>query len=279
MPLPLVASIASFWLLLSFVSLEASLQLAWREAPWFPVAFEMQPELQWRCQRYERLTSEERSLEHHSRDHFGQLYGSFTWWNDWEVAAAYSVASTTTHRFLHSDQLFLRCRYLLLDDVVGDPVSLTMGVAIYQTFGWSRSDPSCFSHGAIATELQCAVGKEWGALLDWRYRSWLVATLGVGDHGSAYGRACFGSEYHADEGAQWGLAIDWLSGCGHEQLSLDTFSGYGSLRHRRCDGQLYGRCPLGEGVISVGYSYCFYAKNSPVHARQFWLSYLYPFGP
>lgn len=272
-----------FSLCLTFI--HAHEQAVWRSAPWFAPAFELQPSLLYAFQYYSTLKDDHLKDDHSdqrcpSKDHFLDLHNSVTWMQEWQFSFGYSLAQTSRYRFLHGNRFSLEARYLLLDDVIGDPVSLYVGIKGLQNSSQARHDPSILCHGSIGAELEVAVGKEWAAMTDWSRRSWAKLALGAADLGSPWLSALAAGEWKCTPFLLLGACAQWLAGLGKKQISCYNFQGYGSLRHRTVDLCAYLRAelPCQRGALTCSYSCRCYAKNSPNKAQQVMVSYLYPFG-
>ncbi len=104
----------------------------------------------------------------------------------------YGLVLEATQAFTHHqrgsiDNLRATLRYLILDDIAGDPVSLTAGLSYIQPFDWSLKDISSFHHGRIEGEWFLSLGKERACGEIWINRWWTVAAIGFADRQARLG--------------------------------------------------------------------------------------------
>ena len=90
------------------------------------------------------------------------------------------------------DHLRATGRYIVLDDVAGDPISLTAGLSYIESFIPGLHDVSSFHHGRAEGELFLSVGKERRAWASWIRRWWAAGAIGIGDRGSPWLRGNVG---------------------------------------------------------------------------------------
>lgn len=189
------------------------------------------------------------------------------------------VAAWTRKQHGAIDQIRLNGRYVWLDDIAGDPVSLTTGASFIQSFSWSLKDISSFHHGRSEAELFFSVGKEWAKGEAWLSRLWAMGALGAAERGSPWlrfhiayaARLCCHHEFEVFTRTLWGL--------GHKPLCRHHFHGYGPIQHQSMDiGFRYHYLIDFFGSLSIEYANRVYARNFPLATHQIQLSVLYLFG-
>lgn len=126
---------------------------------------------------------------------FLDLSASIATREDWAVELE-AIAAVTRHRSFGMDSLLLTGRYFLLNDVIGDPVSLSGGMTVIKVFKPAWHDLSIFHHGGIEGEAHVAVGKEFSCMQFWTSRIWAVGAFGVGDVGSPWLRGDIDCEHN-----------------------------------------------------------------------------------
>lgn len=263
-----------FFLILSLSSILGATE----RMPWYPRYLELQPRATYRFQEYSKVDTKEGTRHHGSHDHFLHLSLSAAY--DRWCAEIEATGAATRHENFNLADLSLTGRYLWLDDVVGDAVSLTTGLTVTQVITLARHDISCFYHGGIEVEGHVAVGKELTLCEEfWRSRLWGVVGFGVADLGSPWVRANMAWEHNVWDRHRVRLFVASLWGLGHRDLKIHHFRGFGPIRHQLIDlGLLYGYHFECGFSVDVGYAYRVYARNCPLQANQFLVSLLYPFG-
>ncbi len=190
-----------------------------------------------------------------------------------------ATAARTRRQSGSIDQIRLNGRIVWLDDIVGDPITLTTGVGFIQAFDWSVKDISSFHHGRSEAEMFLSVGKEWAEDDQWTSRTWAVAALGSAIRGSPWIRFDVAYAKRVKLCHEFELFAHTLWGLGRKQLHRDHFHGYGSIHHQSIDvGCRYTYLIEFFGSASIEYAKRIYAHHFPVQAHQISLSLLYTFG-
>jgi hypothetical protein len=265
--------------ILLFMLLCVSFAEATEKMPWFWRYLEFQPRLTYRLQEYRRVDTKFGSKHRRSVDNFITLSlgGSYDRW----AIEVETSAGATRHRTFTPSDIALTGRFLILEDTIGDLVSLSTGVTFTQVFTIARHDISCFYHGGIEAEGHLAIGKETSSEQFWTSRTWAIFGIGCADLGSPWLRADFAFEKNCYDLHRFRFFAHSLFGLGQDDLVLKYhFRGYGPIRHQTIDlAVLYTRFFESGLSVDLGYLYRIYARNCPEHVNQFVLSFLYPFGP
>lgn len=177
------------------------------------------------------------------------------------------------------DNLRASLRYSILDDIAGDPISLTAGSSYIQAFNWSVKDISSFHHGKYEGELFVSIGKEhaWGEV--WVNRWWTAAVIGMAEKGSPWLRLNLGYDFRIKANQECKLFVHTLWGLGSKEIHPDHFKGYGPIQHRSVDlGFRYTYLLEYVGSFSFGYAARVYAYNYPAYAHNFQIEFHYNFG-
>ncbi len=189
-------------------------------------------------------------------------------------------AVNTRKRHLGFDSGKVTARYLLLDDVKGDPVSLTGGATVgFVSSRWLK-DPSVIRHGNANVEGHLAVGKELSNGPVWTYHFWAMMGLGLSNKGSGWGRLSLNVEKNIQEKHRIALFSEGSEGFGHRTLVLGpTFEGYSKVGYRAIDvGARYSYKTDFWGSFSLGYTRGVYARNQPEQANTLTFAYFFLFG-
>ena len=196
----------------------------------------------------------------------------------WDIDADIQLAATSKVPFNFRSGA-LQVRYLWLDDIVGDPISLATGASVRVTAVSSLKDVSCPSHGNVDLELNFSLGKEFDAPSTWRFRTWLFGALGHANRGSPWVRAIGAFEINCEDVHKWAFYAEWINGYGrYTQIDVNNFFGYGKVREKAVDvGARYGHGLGVWGTLRLDYVRRVLAKVAPQNVNTFTLSWLLPF--
>lgn len=187
--------------------------------------------------------------------------------------AEINLTRTHNHDFALEDTKFTG-RYLIFDDVMGDPYSLTAGLSLTLPTYHFRHDISLFHSGPAEWEAHMALGKEYPCEDRWQTRWWALGGIGIANRGSPWLRADINWERNFCERHQFRLYAKSLWGLGDHTIQIDdSFPGYGSIRHQTIDvGGRYSYLlffPCGYlkfldlSRLEIEYAYRVYAQNAP----------------
>lgn len=256
----------------------ASAVVALDFSPWFGRIYEFYPEVACRAQSYQRLETADGCVRLPSRDLFLDFSLEISPGQRWSAAAVLSTARTR-HRSYGLNAATLIARYQLLDDVIGDPVSVVVGLAASQTFYQARRDLSVFNHGGPSGEVHLSFGREWSSAAIWTQRLWGLAAVGIADVGAPWWRFVAAAEANYCDCYRGALFLNVIQGLGNRRLEVAHFHGYGSLHYIAVDLAIRLQWYWEDGsYLSFGYAYRPFARNAPCHVSQIALAYTYPFG-
>jgi hypothetical protein len=197
---------------------------------------------------------------------------------DWSLDADIQFADTTQESFNFRTGA-VQARYLWLDDIVGDPVSLTTGINIRLTPTMSLRDVSCPSYGNADFELNAALGREIDASDDWRFRLWAFAAVGHANRGSPWVRGVAAIETNYDDAHKFAVYAYGTNAYGWQtQVDIDHFHGYAKIREKSIDLCFrYGYRMGVWGTMRFEYQRRVLAKSYPENVNTFLVGYLLPF--
>lgn len=247
--------------------------------PWFGNVFEFEARATYFAQNFENMDTGLGPQYYNSNDNFGALSLATNIWGNWNVELEVVAGETRAHSF-NFDSALLTGRFLVLDDVIGDPVSLTVGITAIQTNRISLYDPARFHHGFLGAEFHAAVGRETVCGARWNRRWWVVGAVGTADIGSPWMRGDAFYEFQLKCQSSLELGVRTLWGFGDDNiLLLEDFAGYGPIAHRSVDlGVAYIYRFDIWGSLRLEYRHRVYAHNFPEQVNFFLVEYLYPFG-
>lgn len=170
-------------------------------------------------------------------------------------------------------------RFLMLNDVEGDPISLTAGVNVRGVSRNSLRDVSSPYHSNTNFELNSAVGKEWSYRKYWTMRAFGFAGVGIANHGSPWLRTLAAFEGNVVDKHQYQVFTESYWGFGSQhRVNVDDFHGYAKIHHQSIDvGAGYSYLFDVWGSINFTYAFRVYARSFPEYVNFFALTYNLPF--
>lgn len=253
--------------------------------PWLDKTFEFQPQGSCFLQTYDKVDGSHGHSHRHATDCFYGLAvglpiyypGDFVFQGDIQLETTFA---NTRHRSFGLDNVKLTARYLFMDDISEDPVSVMFGVTGIQALRQALNDLGSFHHGLIEGEVHVSIGKECSDMEFWASRWWTVLAIGQADVGSPWLRVNAVWEKNLCNQHHFKLFMNTLWGLGNRSLHLNRhFHGYGSIRHQSVDiGFHYGYWFEYGVELSVEYTRRVYAKNFPENVNIFQVAFSYPFG-
>lgn len=207
---------------------------------------------------------------------FGGLDFSFS--PEWSIDADVEFSDTTRTSFGFRS-FAIQGRYLWLDDIIGDWISLTTGGSIRVTSPTFLKDVSCPSHGNVDMEANISIGKEFDSLQFWRFRLWGFGVIGIANRGSPWIRGGAFVEANLDDTHKWALFLLGSHGYGRKRtINIADFRGYGRIRQKNIDiGIRYGYRMSVWGTLRGEYMRRVKASLYPENVNTFVISYLLPF--
>ena len=197
---------------------------------------------------------------------------------EWSVDGDIQFADTTQMAF-NFRSVAVQARYLWLDDIVGDPISLVTGGSVRFTSSPSLHDVSCPSHANADFELNFSLGKELQASDSWLWRAWCFGAVGQANSGSPWVRGTAALEANIEDRHNASLFANGINGYGrHTHVDVDHFFGYAKVREKAIDvGLRYGYRTGVWGTVRFEYLRRVLAKSAPERVNTFIFSYLLPF--
>lgn len=175
----------------------------------------------------------------------------------------------------------LQWRYQWLNDIAGDPLSVTWGLNVRAVPGHALKDVSCpyAANGNYAGTV--AVGKEWSREGSWVMRTYGLGLIGWGNHGSPWAQVLF--LWEKSWKSAYCLSLFSLGdfGLGNRQrVNVNRFYGWGPFSHQSIDvGASFSYQMAVWGTVSFSYAYRPFARNFPEHLQSVTMGYELPFSP
>ena len=127
----------------------------------------------------------------------------------------------------------LTVRHNVCNDIVGDPVALTLGATFYFPTSMSVRDVGSLYHTELDSELHVSIGQETACGRSWSTRYWAVFAAGIGLEDSPWLRFHISHEWNCNDCHLVRLFYTVRGGLGDDALDLtQRFEGYGSIRYR-----------------------------------------------
>lgn len=259
-----------FYLPISLIGLE--------QEPWFCNTWEFTFTPSYTYSTYPKVQNGTPHHQKRSHDHVLSFDLAMPPSPQWQVNAKVEFADTPRQSMgLRSGAL--GAQYLWLDDLLGDPVSLTTGVVLRGVTRSSLRDVSAPYHSYFNYEINASVGKEWDHGFDWYARIYGGSSLGMANRGYPWATAFAVVEGQMQHAHRLGLFTAGYMGFGHQkQVSIDHFHGYAFIQHRNIDmGIKYTYVFEIWGHLSLAYTCRLYARSFPEQVNFFTLSYMLPF--
>jgi hypothetical protein len=246
--------------------------------PWFGDVYEFHFLGSYAYSQFHKVQNGTPQLTHVFQSNLVYLGLDFSPSPEWSIDTDLQVADTTQESF-YFRTWGLQGRYLWLDDIVGDPITLTTGANIRVMSTTSLHDVSSPYHGNVDFELNFALGKEFDAADTWRFRAWAYGAVGQANRGSPWVRAIVALETNIEDAHKLGLFALGSNGYGrHTTVLIDDFNGYAKIRQKSIDLAFRYGYRIGVwGTIRLEYQRRVLAKSCPQNVNTFILNYLLPF--
>ena len=176
-----------YWVVGSLLLLASALP-ALEVQPWFCDVYEFDFTTSYAYSRFHTVQGGVPQLTSPFNVNLLQLGLEFSPSPEWSLDGEIQLADTSAAHFNFRSGAF-QARYLWLDDIVGDSISLDTGASIRATSSTSLHDVSCPSHGNVDFELNFSLGKELDVSDTWRWRLWGFGAVGHANRGAPWVRA------------------------------------------------------------------------------------------
>jgi len=254
------------------------LLLALQTKPWLGNPYEFDFESAFTYSRYRKVEGASKQLKSPSNDYDLFFDLGFTPRYNIDVRAEFELAETPRQNF-NWRSAALQARYQWLNDIAGDPISLTTGVNFRAVPHHSLKDVSCPYASYANYELTLSLGKEWSKEGEWTMRTYGYATVGMANHGFPWMHDIVTWQFNWQDTHALFLFTVGDFGFGHQQhVNVHRFNGWGEFLHQSIDLGLAYRYRINIwGTLTVSYAYRLFAHNFPQRVNFFTLTYHLPF--
>ena len=247
------------------------------EKPWFSKSFQPQVNLDYFYINSRSVSTELGQVAFLRNDQCLDLTlsGSFDRWNG-QVSVGTIRKKTQKDHFRTS---LFSLQYKKMNGLVGDPLSLVLGLNYQQSPKTTVADITSLLHGTSQLEGYVSLGKEQVDRQFWTSRVWGVIACGRAYKGPCWLRSEIAYDKNYRDAIQIGLFAKAILGLGSDPLLFDQyFKGVASIQHRSLDFGCHYAFLSDLGIFKGGYSYRAYSKNCVKNVHEGRISWLYPFG-
>lgn len=173
----------------------------------------------------------------------------------------------------------LQLRYLWLNDVCCDPISLMTGLIVRNVNSTSLRDVSSPYHANMNFEINTAFGREWCSKNDWLLRLFGFFGVGMGNRGSPWIRAQAAFQGYCSGRHQGQLFALGYFGFGEKsRVNTEHFFGWAKFHHQSIDlGGSYRYLFDYYGSLSLDLTYRLFARSFPKELFALYVTYTLPF--
>lgn len=216
----------------------------------------------------------------YSNDYFGNFAARVSPTPAWSFEVEIDTASTRSTCYSLDSTLYTG-RYLILDDVIGDLISLAAGITVSQATTSGLRDISTFHNGQMEYEFHLAFGKESSCRQFWTSRFWGLTGCGIANRGSPWLKVILGYDKNCWDWHHYGIYLQGLYGFGQQDLNLfERFKGYGFVKYRALDITAYYTYSTDAlGSATFAYTLRPWAHNFPTHAHALTVRVTIPINP
>jgi hypothetical protein len=173
----------------------------------------------------------------------------------------------------------LQMRGRLLNDLIGDPCSLVLGVTLRVAPTHLLRDVSTPYAAQGNAEVTLACGREYGDGALWTVRTYGWLALGQANRGYPWLRPLWIGEWQWRERHRLALLLSGAVGFGGQQgVDVHHFTGWAPYQYRSIDLGARYALKLGTwGALSVEYARRLFAHNYPMQSNHVIATYSMPF--
>ncbi|MEM7174584.1 MAG: hypothetical protein AAF443_01460 [Chlamydiota bacterium] len=266
------------WGIATFFSLVGVALSAFEQSPYFTTLAEFYFRPSYSYRYYPDINRGFNPCNYSSHDHLFDVNLGVRFLPNWEAQAEIDFATTRAMSF-GLRRTGLQVRYLFLDDVAGDPVSLVAGAQVFYVPTRNLRDVSSPYHAQGNAELGISIGKEIDRWDHWIAQVYTFLGLGIANRGFPWARCLVVSTFQWKKRHRVCLFGEGYFGFGNrDRVNVRRFNGYAKIEHHSIDiGLRYSYVFLIWGSLGMQYAYRVYAHAFPERAHTLTLEYNLPF--
>lgn len=251
---------------------------ALEESPWLGNVYEFNFQSEETYSRYRWIDGALKQPSYAYNNYVTGVGASFTSAENLDLGLDLEMARTPFQLYGFRSSA-LGVRYLLLNDISGDPLSLTLGLNLRAVSSKSVRDVNSPYASYMNYEITTALGKEFSEEGNWTSRVQMLGSVGIANHGSVWNRAYVAFEKCFFKNQVVKLFSSGYVGYGPKKtIDISDFHGWGEVCHRSIDcGIQYRYCLNLWGEIGLSYAYRVLAISYPQNVQTAELSYTLPF--
>ena len=191
------------------------------------------------------------------------------------------AAAKTQRKGYGFEALKAQVRYNLLNDLVGDPVTLTTGLATSISTPSRIRDLSSTEHAVFESDARVACGREFGYSDNGFYKAWAMGLMGVGSSGSGWVAGEVHVERELYDRHHFDLFLTFEKGLSSHKLHhIDDFHSYSRLGYEFEEvGFKYTLKEIALGSLYLQYAKRLHARYCPRASWSVEVGFLIPFSP
>lgn len=248
------------------------------ELPWLPDAYSFQLQVSCQYSQFSHISHAVTQPAYAYNNYVTDVALSFLPDPNLSMGVEVELARTP-HELYGLRSSAIGARYLLWDDIAGDPASIAIGGEVRAVTGRAVKDVSSPYASYINFEVFGSLGKEFVKEADWKCRGYLLASLGQANKGAPWNRFEGSIEGRFQKAQVLQLfALAYLGYGTHKKVDIDHFPGWGRICHRSLDvGVRYRYIFALWGELGVSYAYRILAISYPKNAQTVEIVYTLPF--
>lgn len=230
--------------------------------------------------RYRHIQGAEQGPSRIYRSYVNKESLSFTIGDGAEIGWDIELACTSRRPYGFSSSA-LYGKWILLNDIAGDPVGLAAGTSLRVVEGKSVRDVNSPYASYLNIEAFLSAGKEFIQGKHRKTEGYATVFLGLANRGAAWNRyrIGYGGKVLGNHILE-GFSEGYFGYGTKKHPNVDHFRGWGSYAHRSIDlGVTYSYQFLIWGKLTVSYAGRIFARSYPEYAQTATLSYALPFSP
>lgn len=258
--------------------MQAREAISLEHSPWLPPLWEFQSRTSLFYERVHKVETPQGSFPFKSNNVTLATSLGLTFWPDWNAEIGLLMTKTSDINFSY-EAAYTSIRYQWMDDLVGDPISLTTGLNLSFPRTAFLNNFSYNYHGQCNAEAHVSVGKEWGYTEGPLLNLWGLGGIGIAEKGSPWLHGLAVCDFAFNHCLRLGCFLEGIFGLGHNDIIPATiFPGYASIAHRSLDLGVFVETPLSYwGSLSFFGWGNFYAHNFIQHTWGMKTTLLIPF--
>lgn len=247
--------------------------------PWFGNDNEFEWKTSQSYQAYKQMDAQSLAVPKRSHSHYTDMSLGVATMGKYYGALSVRLADTDFRDFGVESFSFTASK-LLMNDLVGDPYSLSVGAQTTITpTSESLNDPSSLRHSYLEAKVLASIGREKSREWTWSYRYWASLSLGGGNKGSPWAELFLAFEKNFWDQHCMRLSLDSRKGFGSQDLVQPAvFTGYRELDYHLADlAASYSYKFAYWGSLTIQGKSRVEARYVPKRAHMMTLSYNLPF--